>query len=1140
MSMAEDEPVTNMGLRGNMNFDAFHAEMRGFMSSVALQRQPGGHALAMPCWTIVPPRYHAPPPYEFSKQVIDSKEDETGKYPAHDYCGGFWKVTPDELGRHSTAMQNVQKQMLEGFAAMELQRYYEAVSSFDAALSELLECHRDRPLQLWVKIHRGHALLRAALLESPLIHGQSTSHLLDESHSTLKSCILTLSHWVVYNTTYGVKPPLHAFNRSLLFSGLVGLAWISFFRGRMEEAEHRVKEAQAVELERSHLRSDRDIDTVFLQVALQRFKGDLQAFDHWMGKFGHKISDFDEDIFLVTAGDYEYLQLQGNYSDCVEMTVQTALHEGNLQCPKFMPDTKDDVKHFVCQLEAGYAGNTWVALGASREARAAYKCAEKSKSLLMQAAALVGLGNVHMRLSMLDHGKGSKSLSQMKINHGSLGGSQLKYEEAREHYMKALEIYNDLGYKEGQRIVQCNLGNLYHKRKDLQQALEWYKKAAIYFSGTLHRSTTALLLHLKFAEVFLEMESWEAAWDTLKIAEKIPQGSERVATASVQHLIGTYFLKMGLAKERMKQGGKTEIAEAKNHFSIAVQHYGEIQASDRQYSPLWIATLERQKETYELLLWCLTWQREHNSAVEALVWCERSRSRVSMVDKWHTFASVLDHLSAEVARVLKATASSKFYSLPFQESWNNLKFLLSKCALPTATVVEYVLCADFGLLVFVLDLPRGNPKMVRVSFEEVALEDGNLDREKLTALVTSTISELLPNPHRSQEAEKNLAFLYKLLIKPVEKWLKKPKQIIIIPHEVLFRVPFHALIDGEQRYLIQRCPISCAESLRSLLQCSLLWDRQRLVKDLDLLDGNQWRRWLVVGINAHKVAKKLYYAEAEAKEVADTLSKSLESSQIATPFLGSRATKDEVCKHLQNAVIVHFATHGIITEKYEQGGILFSDVDGKAAGAVGLEPAYIDDQLEENGTVTRSIENFTEAVRWYEETSKDLADGIVLSADEIVNMKLHARLVVLSACQTASGVILGEGVAGLGRALLQAGVPSTVLSLWPVSDTSTRELMKDFYRLLVDGRSVADAMQSAMTTMIAALGKYSGKSRYNVGQWAAFLPFGLPSVQIVNRPLQLQPDCSTSVRDLLKPLPLPLLVLSAVTMTFLKLSGRKS
>ncbi|CAM6129464.1 unnamed protein product [Calypogeia fissa] len=344
------------------------------------------------------------------------------------------------------------------------------------------------------------------------------------------------------------------------------------------------------------------------------------------------------------------------------------------------------------------------------------------------------------------------------------------------------------------------------------------------------------------------------------------------------------------------------------------------------------------------------------------------------------------------------------------------------------------------------------------------------------------------------------------------------------------------------RYLIQRCPISCAESLRSLLQCSLLWDRHRLVqpvKKFDLPDDNQWRTWLVVGINSHKVAKNLYYAEAEAKEVAAILSQSLESSKVATPFLGSGATKDEICKHLKNAFIVHFATHGIITEKYEQGGILFSDVDEKAAGAVGLEPAYIDNQLEENGTVTRSIENFTEVVRWYEETSKDLVDRIVLSADEIMKMNLEARLVVLSACQTASGVILG--VAGLGRALLQAGVPSTVLSLWPVSDTSTRELMKDFYRLLVEGWSVAHALQSAMTSMIAAPGKkYSGKSRYNVRQWAAFLPFGLPSVQIVNRPLQLQPDSSsTSVRDLLKPLPLPLLVLSAVAVTVLKLSGRK-
>ncbi|CAM6129463.1 unnamed protein product [Calypogeia fissa] len=944
---------------------------------------------------------HAPPPYDVSKHSAscshDDPDSENRKYIVQDEYGTSWMVDADELFWHREEMRNVEKRMSEGFAVMAFQRYYEAVRIFDGALSRLWECHTNKPLDLYIKTHRGHAHLRAALLESPISHGQSTIHLLDESSSNFPSCIATLS---------SLDRPLHSFNRSLLFSGLLGLAWISYFRGNMEEAEHRIAEAQTVKLEPSHFRADRDIDTIFFQVALQRFKGDGEKFKEWKDKFG-------------------------------------------LYFPTLMR---------IC---------FWL--------KRIKRSAEKSKSLLLQAAALVGLGNVHMRLSIQDQEAGSNSVSSHTKISGGAEGSQLEFEVARKHYMKALEIYTDLGYKEGQRIVHCNLGN-HHKRKDLQQALNQYKTATMYFSRMMHGGPTALLLHLKFVEVYLEMESCEAARESLQRAAGIPQELELVAVASVQHLMGFYFLKKGLAKERMKQGGETEIEEATQHFSVAAKHHAEIEVALRFYSPLWVSVFEQHKETYEFLPWGLTWQREKTSAVEALVWCERSRSRVSMVEKWHAFfPSFRDYLSPEVGAALTATASSKFDSLSLQESWENLQLLLSKCPLPAATVVEYVLCTEFGLLLFILDLPRGNPKMVRVSSKEVALEEGNLDRKKLTAL--------------------------------------KPKQIIVIPHEVLFRVHFHALIDGEK--LVQP------------------------VKKFDLPDDNQWRTWLVVGINSHKVAKNLYYAEAEAKEVAAILSQSLESSKVATPFLGSGATKDEICKHLKNAFIVHFATHGIITEKYEQGGILFSDVDEKAAGAVGLEPAYIDNQLEENGTVTRSIENFTEVVRWYEETSKDLVDRIVLSADEIMKMNLEARLVVLSACQTASGVILG--VAGLGRALLQAGVPSTVLSLWPVSDTSTRELMKDFYRLLVEGWSVAHALQSAMTSMIAAPGKkYSGKSRYNVRQWAAFLPFGLPSVQIVNRPLQLQPDSSsTSVRDLLKPLPLPLLVLSAVAVTVLKLSGRK-
>lgn len=75
-------------------------------------------------------------------------------------------------------------------------------------------------------------------------------------------------------------------------------------------------------------------------------------------------------------------------------------------------------------------------------------------------------------------------------------------------------------------------------------------------------------------------------------------------------------------------------------------------------------------------------------------------------------------------------------------------------------------------------------------------------------------------------------------------------------------------------------------------------------------------------------------------------------------------------------------------------------------------------------------------------------DGL-LEAREIMNMDLHADLVVLSACETARGHVgEGEGMIGLTWAFLAAGVPTTVASQWKVDSESTTKLMLAFHRSL--------------------------------------------------------------------------------------------
>lgn len=72
-------------------------------------------------------------------------------------------------------------------------------------------------------------------------------------------------------------------------------------------------------------------------------------------------------------------------------------------------------------------------------------------------------------------------------------------------------------------------------------------------------------------------------------------------------------------------------------------------------------------------------------------------------------------------------------------------------------------------------------------------------------------------------------------------------------------------------------------------------------------------------------------------------------------------------------------------------------------------------------------------------------DGILFSG-EVYDLGLNAELVTLSACETGLGKITkGEGIIGLSRALIYAGGKNINVSLWPVSDVSTQQLMTSFY-----------------------------------------------------------------------------------------------
>jgi CHAT domain-containing protein len=100
-------------------------------------------------------------------------------------------------------------------------------------------------------------------------------------------------------------------------------------------------------------------------------------------------------------------------------------------------------------------------------------------------------------------------------------------------------------------------------------------------------------------------------------------------------------------------------------------------------------------------------------------------------------------------------------------------------------------------------------------------------------------------------------------------------------------------------------------------------------------------------------------------------------------------------------------------------------------------------------------------------------DGL-LQPREIARLGLRARLVVLSACETAVGPTIGqEGVLNVARAFLVGGASSVMMTLWPVSDAISAALMRQFYDHLVRGDDVSESLRASKRAVLDRFGPES-------------------------------------------------------------------
>jgi CHAT domain-containing protein/tetratricopeptide (TPR) repeat protein len=299
-----------------------------------------------------------------------------------------------------------------------------------------------------------------------------------------------------------------------------------------------------------------------------------------------------------------------------------------------------------------------------------------------------------------------------------------------------------------------------------------------------------------------------------------------------------------------------------------------------------------------------------------------------------------------------------------------------------------------------------------------------------------------------------------LFPQPFAGHLNAAQSIVLIPDDILFLLPFEMLSPraSQGQFVLLKTPTVYFPSAaafrlsRAAVQARPVWQEQ-FIGVADPITSPDDARYIAAAVLSESKASKPELAHDKTDEfrgisVDKIISRGLsldrlpltstEVESIAKLFTGGnsttevrtgiKATKQELIQtDLGRFRFVHFATHGILPV---EAGI--------------REPAL---------------------VLSYAGGDKD---DMLLTLSEVFQLKLHADMVVLSACNTGSGkVTKAEGVASLGTAFLAAGASSAVVSLWHVADNSTAILMQELYRNLLKGVPKAAALAAARTSLLS-------------------------------------------------------------------------
>jgi CHAT domain-containing protein len=386
---------------------------------------------------------------------------------------------------------------------------------------------------------------------------------------------------------------------------------------------------------------------------------------------------------------------------------------------------------------------------------------------------------------------------------------------------------------------------------------------------------------------------------------------------------------------------------------------------------------------------------------------------------------------------------------------------------PDAALLEYSIGDQYVTLWIITKETIGH-RLISVAEETVLQEYLKTLREPLMGL--GNISK-----HVALGKE-----LYRTLLGKATDYLTDKKRLIIAPDGPLYYVPFETLIEAsagddtnkysslaDVPYLIKQFAVSYIPSASVLVAQYSQNKTQKQSERLPLLAfGDPVYRGEITAktpeVQSRRITNlalrglsfdRLEFSGEEVRRISSVwgIPPTSEHLNVRDRASVNRVREIDLTKYR----VVHFASHAVL-----------GDTVGFAS-----QPALVLSQ-----------------------TGGDETNGLLQFSD-ILELKLNADLVVLSACETGLGQLReGEGIVGLTRAFFYAGASSAIVSLWKVEDQSTALLMEKFYQHLRNGKDKTEALRQAkleiIKTSIALKATGSQHSLAAPFFWAPFILAG--------------------------------------------------